>query len=108
MKPESRFNEFFEELGGIDNLRLMVNLKDVKYDKRIYPYDTVEFTVGWERQVTFTVIRDQSLFGPPIEGKYNYSLHFAGFCLRMGRSDIKTCLSDLIKHHTGNEIFLFP
>lgn len=107
MTQESKFNEFFEELGGIEYLKLMVNMKDIKYDKRIHPLDTVTFTVGWDKQITFNVTINKSYLGPPIEEKYYYYLYSSEYCWRLRLSDIKTYLSDLIKYHTGNEIFPF-
>lgn len=102
MTPESKFNEFFEELGGIDNLRLMVNLRNVEYNKPYFGQDRVTFTVGWERQVTFNVV-----IGPPIDDLYYYYLYINEYCWRLKLSEIRSHLSHLIKHHTGNEIFPF-
>lgn len=105
MTPESKFSEFFEELGGIDNLRLMVNFRNVEYDKRINDRDTVTFTVGWKNQVTFNVVKSKSYYGPPLEEEYYYYLYLEKFCWRLEQSEIRSHLSSLIKYHTGNEIF---
>ena len=110
MTPELKFSEFFEELGGIDNLRLMANLRDVEYRSGFCPPhsilpDTVKFTVGWEKQVTFSVAKYRSHFCPPIDEEFYYYVYISEYCWRLKLSEIRSHLSHLIKHHTGNEIF---
>ena len=55
MTQESKFNEFFEELGGIDNLKLMVNMGDIMYGEE-NGFPAMYFTLGWKNRAHFRVL----------------------------------------------------
>jgi len=107
MTQESKFNEFFEELGGIENLKLMVNMGDIMYGEE-NGFPEMYFTLGWKNRAHFRVIgRNYS------QGHSNYTCIYYIYIDKeetpylMRRERIRVQMPILIKHHTGNEIFLF-
>lgn len=106
MTLESNFSEFFQELGGIDNLRLMVNLRSVMYGEA-HGCPAVDFTVGWEKRFDLRIIKGNSVSKCGREDKYNYYFVYCGkggatFLIRS--YEVKEQMSGIIKRNTGNEI----
>lgn len=107
MTQESKFNEFFEELGGIDNLKLMVNIKNIIYGE-VHRSPAVDFTLGWEKRAEFRIIRKKPFhFYEGEENGDNYFIYVNGLrtTFLVKRIGIRTQMSNLVRHHTGYEIF---
>lgn len=108
MTQESMFSEFFEELGGIDNLKLMVNIRNIVYGE-VNKSPAVDFTLGWVKRAEFRVIREKSIyFNEDKEHGDNYFVYLDGLrtTFLMKKWEIRIQMSNLIKHNTGNDIFL--
>ena len=107
MTQESKFNEFFEELGGIDNLKLMVNIRNIIYGE-VHKSPAVDFTLGWGKRAEFRIIRKKSFyFYESEEDGDNYFIYVNGLrtTFLVKRIGIRAQMSLLIKLHTGYEIF---
>jgi len=107
MSNEQIFSEFFGELGGMDNLKLMVNVRNVIYGE-VRKSPAVDFTLGWEKRAEFRVIkRPPSYPYECTEDGDNYFIYLEGVktVLLVNRIGIAAQMSLLIKLHTGYEIF---
>lgn len=91
----------------MNNLKLMVNIRDIVYSE-VRKSPAVDFTVGWEKRAEFRVIRRKALyFYESKERGDNYFVYLNGVrtTFLMKKGEIKIYFPNLIKHHTGNEIF---
>ena len=107
MSTEQTLSEFFEELGGIDNLKLMVNIRNIIYGE-VHKSPAVDFTLGWEKRAEFRIIRKKSFyFYESEEDGDNYFIYVSGLrtTFLMKRGEIRSQMSNLVRHHTGYEIF---
>ena len=107
MSTEQTFSEFFEELGGIDNLKLMLNIRNIIYGE-VHKSPAVDFALGWEKRAEFRIIRKKPFyFYEGEEDGDNYFIYVDGLrtTFLMKRREIRAQMSNLVRHHTGYEIF---
>lgn len=99
----NEFSEFFDELGGIENLKLMVNMREIVYGE-ILQSPAVDFTIGWGKRFEFRVLKRKSMYSGYSDNFYNYFVYVKEGTYLIYPFEIKSQMPSIIKHKTGYEI----
>lgn len=54
---KSTFDPFFNRLGGVENLQVMLNLQNLTFHDSDTESDSCSFTLGWDKKVEIKVIK---------------------------------------------------